>query len=94
MLQLRYVGVLGLCYIQMKLLFLFNSHLNIVQTTEYLVEQNKLLLASFFIPVVTRCFSVYKLSICSRVEFWGSLGIWMCLLSWVSLENFKGSVLR
>lgn len=93
-LQLQYVGVLGLCYIQMKRLFLFNSCLNIVQIMEYLVEQNKLLLASFFIPVVTGCFCIYNLTICSRVEFGGSLGIWMHLLSWVSLENFKASVLR
>lgn len=93
-LQLQYVGVWGLCYIQMKWLFLFNSCLNIVQIMEYLVEQNKLLPASFFIPVVTRCFCIYNLAICSRVEFGGSLGIWMRLLSWVSLENFKASVLR
>lgn len=48
MLQLQYIGVWGLCYIQMKRLFLFNSCLNIVQIMEYFMEQNKLLLASFF----------------------------------------------
>lgn len=93
-LQLQYVGVWGLCYIQMKWLFLFNSCLNIVWIMEYLVEQKKLALASSFIPVVTRCFCIYNLAICYRVEFGGCLGIWMCLLSWVSLENLKASVLR
>lgn len=61
---------------------------------EYLGKQNKLLLASFFIPVVTRCFGIYNLAICSRVEFGGHLSIWMCLLPWVSLENLKASVWR
>lgn len=52
---LQYVGVWGLCYRQTEWLFLFNFCLNIVQMMEYLVEQNRLMPASFFIPVVTRC---------------------------------------
>lgn len=53
--QLQYVGVWGFCYRQAKWLFLLNFCSNIVQMMEYLVEQNKLMPASFFIPVVTRC---------------------------------------
>lgn len=85
--QLQGIDVWGLSYIQMKWLFLFISCLNIVQIMEYLVEQSKLLLASILIPVVTQWLCIYNLTICSRVEFRGRLGVFFLECLWKTSKH-------